>query len=277
MPGMTLTTWPPFTRSHNGVHLRGRDSGETDRPVALLLHGVSDNGACWGRTADFFHDHGYRVLCPDQRAHGRSDAPEDGYLTRDYVADALAVLDYAGAERAVIAGHSFGGRVAMHLAASAPHRVARLILLDPALGGDAADDTPEQTARARYDFFAWLREAKSKPIDQLIREQRALHPGWREDEYIAHAESKHQCSSRIWGRTGIEWMPPWRDALARITAPTLLLRGESRLGGIVPEERLPEISALNPRLEIITIAGAGHDLHRDHFAAVAGVVLQKGS
>lgn len=113
------------------------------RPV-LALHGVTGHGARWRVLADALPE--LRFLGVDLRGHGRSPwTPPWGF--EQHVVDAVGVLDALGLDRVPVVGHSFGGAVALHLARLAPDRVERLVLLDPAIGLDAADmlETAEQT------------------------------------------------------------------------------------------------------------------------------------
>ncbi|OLL73442.1 putative hydrolase [Pseudonocardia sp. Ae168_Ps1] len=70
-----------------------------------------------------------RVLALDQRGHGQSDAPLDGYDLDTLVRDLVAVLDACGVSRADVVGWSFGGQVAFRAAAAHPDRVSRLVLV----------------------------------------------------------------------------------------------------------------------------------------------------
>ncbi|HYC07404.1 MAG TPA: alpha/beta fold hydrolase [Candidatus Binatia bacterium] len=122
------------------VHRFGpsQDRGHASPDVVpvLTIHGVMGHGARFGPlAATAFPDR--RVLAPDLRGHGGStwDPPWDAAT---HVADLVAVLDEAGVERADVVGHSFGGLLATHLAVTAPDRVRRVVLLDPAIGVDAA-------------------------------------------------------------------------------------------------------------------------------------------
>jgi pimeloyl-ACP methyl ester carboxylesterase/predicted glycosyltransferase len=77
----------------------------------------------------------YRVITSDGRGHGRSDRPQEpaAYTVEEYVADAVAILDETGTDRALVAGVSRGGVHAAFLAADHPDRVAGLVLIAPAL------------------------------------------------------------------------------------------------------------------------------------------------
>jgi lipase len=125
------------------VHSFGPADG---RPV-LALHGVTGHGARWRVLADALP--GVRLIAVDLRGHGRSPwAPP--WRIEQHVADALAVLDALGLPRVAVAGHSFGGAIAVHLARTAPERVERLVLLDPAIGLDT-QDMLESAESARAD------------------------------------------------------------------------------------------------------------------------------
>lgn len=114
------------------VHIYGPDGGV---PV-LALHGVTGHGARWRVLAEALPH--VRFVAVDLRGHGRSPWTPPWNIEQ-HVADALAVLDDLGLDRVAVAGHSFGGAIALHLAHAAPERVERLMLLDPALGLDAQD------------------------------------------------------------------------------------------------------------------------------------------
>lgn len=103
--------------------------GDQDGRPVLGIHGISGFGARFGRLAGLRHDR--RWLCPDLRGHGASPATAP-WRTEEHVADLLAVLEHHEVERTDVVGHSFGGHVALHLLATAPERVHRVALLDPA-------------------------------------------------------------------------------------------------------------------------------------------------
>lgn len=102
----------------------------------LAIHGLTGHGRRWQRlTTDHLPD--VTVAAPDLLGHGRSSwaAP----WTIDANVRALAaLLDETAGEPVVVVGHSFGGAIALHLAAARPDLVAALVLLDPAIGLDGA-------------------------------------------------------------------------------------------------------------------------------------------
>lgn len=116
-----------------GMHVH--QFGPVDAAPLLALHGVTGHGARFRRLSALLPN---RVLAPDLRGHGRSPAPPPWTLERN-AADLLAVLDEHGVETAPVVAHSFGGRVALELARSAPERVGALVLLDPAVSVSPGD------------------------------------------------------------------------------------------------------------------------------------------
>ncbi len=112
------------------MQLHCRTYGDpTSRPV-VLLHGLFGSSANWGRVARQLEDR-YRLLVPDLRNHGRS-AHASVHDYPSMAADVIALLDRAKVDRAVVVGHSMGGKVAMHLALTAPRRIAGLAVVDMA-------------------------------------------------------------------------------------------------------------------------------------------------
>ena len=113
----------------------------------LALHGVTGHGGRYRRLAERGLPE-LRWLAPDLRGHGHStwDAP---WGVAQHAADLLETLDAEGVERCPIVGHSFGGLLAMELAAAAPTRFDLLVLLDPAMGlpGDEMREIAEDVRR----------------------------------------------------------------------------------------------------------------------------------
>lgn len=248
-----------------GVRLHYARGGQGS-PV-IMLHGVTDNGRYWGRTASALaarHD----VVLLDQRGHGRSDAPAAGYDLASLAADAASVLAALRIMSAAVVGHSLGARVALTLAATQPTLVSRLVLEDPPL-----DLAPARTEQQRYDRFAWLRDLKSRRRDELIAHCRAQWPWWEGDDCVVWAESKLEASPRLWGADGISIDSDWRAELRAVACPLLLVRGAVARGSLVEEAHAAEALRLARAGQDTYIAESGHSIHRDQPAAFAGAVV----
>ena len=109
------------------VHVAEAGRGE---PL-VLLHGWPQHWWCWHGVIPGLAEAGFRVLAPDLRGCGWTDAPADGPYNKEQLAtDVLALLDVLGIERAQLVGHDWGGWTAQLVALRAPERVSRLCLIN---------------------------------------------------------------------------------------------------------------------------------------------------
>jgi pimeloyl-ACP methyl ester carboxylesterase len=111
-----------------GVRLRFAQAGAADGPAILMLHGLSDSWFSFSQLLPLLPS-GVRGIAPDQRGHGESERPDDGYSMDGMAADALALMDALQLDRAVVVGHSMGSFVARRMAERAPERVAHVVLM----------------------------------------------------------------------------------------------------------------------------------------------------
>src|SRR5215217_2107988 len=109
------------------VRLHVAEAG--DGPPLLLLHGWPQHWWSWRHLIPALAEQ-HRVLAPDLRGWGWSDAPPGDYAKATFAADMLALLDAEGIDRATVVGHDWGGYTAFLLALEHPDRVERLVALD---------------------------------------------------------------------------------------------------------------------------------------------------
>jgi epoxide hydrolase 4 len=109
-----------------GTAIFVRESGEG--PPVVLLHGFPETGRCWHAVAQkLSEDH--RVLVPDLPGYGRSARPTS-YDSATLANTMAAFMEEAGAPRAAVVGHDWGGGVAFRLASSHSDRVERLAVIN---------------------------------------------------------------------------------------------------------------------------------------------------
>jgi pimeloyl-ACP methyl ester carboxylesterase len=137
----------------DGVELAVRDEGEG--PAVLLLHGFPDSSELWRHQIAALTAAGMRAIAPDLRGRGQSERPAavEDYGLRHSVADAVAVLDALGLERAHVVGHDFGAAVAWLLATAHGERVGRLVVMSVGHPNTAARRTVEQREAAWYQLL----------------------------------------------------------------------------------------------------------------------------
>jgi pimeloyl-ACP methyl ester carboxylesterase len=114
-----------------GLRFHYREYGADGAGVQpiVLLHGVASNAKIWITVGPKLGERN-RAYAPDQRGHGESDKPDNGYDFASVVEDVSAFIDELKLIRPVIVGHSWGGSVALEFAATHPDSVAGLVLVD---------------------------------------------------------------------------------------------------------------------------------------------------
>lgn len=107
-------------------------------PTAVFLHGAQHDHSVWALQSRYFAHHGFNVLALDLPGHCRSEGPAK--TTVEALADWLEqVLDAAGAERAVIIGHSMGSLIALDFAGRYPQRTLGAALVASAVPMPVSD------------------------------------------------------------------------------------------------------------------------------------------
>lgn len=124
---------------------------------------MTQRGSIFQPLAERLAGQGHAVTAVDLRGHGASGR-QPPWDTGTHVADLLETADALGIERAAWIGHSFGGRLVAALAATAPERVSKLVLLDPAL-----ELSPEFALRsAEMDRLDWSFETIDGATEALL-------------------------------------------------------------------------------------------------------------
>jgi pimeloyl-ACP methyl ester carboxylesterase len=111
----------------NGIRMHVVEQGEG--PLVLLCHGWPESWYSWRHQIRDLAAAGYRVVAPDQRGYGQTDAPQavEQYTILHLVGDMVGLLDALGAPTAVIAGHDWGAPVAWNCALMRPDRFPAVI------------------------------------------------------------------------------------------------------------------------------------------------------
>jgi len=96
----------------------------------LLVHGLASNARMWDGVAEVLAAAGHPVVAVDQRGHGRSSKPDEGYDFTTIVSDLVALIAALGWDRPVVAGQSWGGNVVIELAATHPDVLSAVAAVD---------------------------------------------------------------------------------------------------------------------------------------------------
>ena len=151
----------------DGVRLYWELYGSGEQTVLLLPTWSIIHSRHWKMQIPYLARH-CRVLTFDGRGNGNSDRPESGYEEREFAADALAVMDATGTDRAVLVSLSQGAQRALLLAAENPGRVESAVFICPAVGlGESlpwrgeyswSDELDTDDGWAKYNRHYWLRD-----------------------------------------------------------------------------------------------------------------------
>ena len=175
----------------NGIQLAVAEYGPADGPVVALLHGFPELGFSWRYQIGPLAAAGYRLLVPDLRGFGESDAPSaaEEYAIDVLARDVLGLLDHADAEQGTVIGHDWGADLAWKTAWLHPERVR-------AVGGLSVPFVPRGPApplglmRAHLgaDFYmVWFQEpgvaeaALERDVRRTLATPRVWDAAWAAD------------------------------------------------------------------------------------------------
>ena len=113
----------------NGVNLRCVVDG--DGPLVVMIHGWPESWYSWRHQIGPVRDAGYRVVVPDVRGYGGSDAPHaiEAYDMENLIGDVLGLIDHFGENQAILFGHDWGAPVVWNTTALHPDRVRAVAAL----------------------------------------------------------------------------------------------------------------------------------------------------
>lgn len=271
----------------NGLSFHYRDWGGTGQPL-VLLHGLASNAHIWDLVAPALTDR-FSVTALDQRGHGESAKPDDGYDFDSVCGDLAAFLDHLGASQPIIMGHSWGANVALELGASRPDVVAGLVFVD---GGFI---TPRSGSNTSWDEV-WERMAPPDlthfTMDELVdraREMRWVNMSRPEAETVLRNSFDTQPDGTIRPRLSRDnhmkivralWDRQPSDLFPSVQAPVLVMptrrEGEEprRAGGLSKGERVALAESLLPRVRTVWLEDSIHDVPLQHPELVADTLLQ---
>ncbi len=266
------------------VHLHVSVDGEGNEPALLFLHGLTDSSAASRWIVPRLADR-YRVVSLDFRGHGRSDRAA-GYVTPDFLNDAVTACEQVAGAGCVVIGWSFGGLIGAALAQQRPDLVRALfledpVLVDPAVRSDLLGDDGVMVRdifAGAEEFFAhvaqWQRDGLSVEEVASVLESMTSPLGvpyseaYFPDSIRALAEGRLQFD--LGALDDFATARSSRDAelvfdpARPIDVPGLVLAGDPSVPGVrtrpIDIERL---RATSPRINHETIHGAGHFMHAE--------------
>ncbi len=264
----------------NGIRMHYVVAGEGE--TVLLLHGFPESWYSWRHQIAALAPH-YRVIAPDLRGYDETET-RGPYDTETLQTDVLGLLDYAGAERAHVVAHDWGGAIAWLLAIGHPERVQSLTVCNiphPALFQRGLRRNPRQMLSSWYILFfqvPWLPERMlaARSYHNLARMLiNDCRPGTftRDDVLfmLASWRLKGLGGGINWYRALLRHPRRLPDPVPTVTAPTLMIWGEddSALGSELADGTEKYVEDF----ELKRLANTSHWVQQEDPRAVNEMVL----
>jgi pimeloyl-ACP methyl ester carboxylesterase len=229
----------PTITTDDGVALYAETTG-AGAPL-LFIHEFAGDHRSWEPQVRFFSG-GYRCITYAARGYPPSDVPGDGaaYSQERAVADAVAVLDGLGVDRAHVVGLSMGGFTTLHLTLRRPARVGSAVVAGAGYGAQ-----PERAEAFRAESEAIAAAFENEGAGRVatryavgparVQFQNKNPRGWAE---FAAALAGHSALGAALTMRGVQAARPslygLRDELARVRTPVLLIAGDEDEGCLEP-------------------------------------------
>lgn len=247
------------------------DEGPRDGAPVVLIHGFAAWAYGWREQRRALAAAGYRVLAVDLLGYGGTSRPTGPlYATAAQARVVLGALDALGIGAAHVVGHSFGGRVALYLAISAPARVRRLVVICP----EAFSTTRPPIALVTgipLIGHALAFGALAPPFVKLgLRSLTRTH-AWLTDEvaagYAAPLRVQGTADAQVWqARSPKDGGLSVPEHLASVHAPTLIIWGAE--DPVFPAAEARRLAAIIPDARARILSTTGHLPHEEHAAVV---------
>ncbi|MGZ3250543.1 MAG: alpha/beta fold hydrolase [Croceibacterium sp.] len=269
--GTTLSRDHATGRVRSGdVEIFYRRFGPPGRTPTLIVHGLSYFSYDWiGVATRIAADR--EVVAIDMRGFGQSEAsPTRDYKLETLGADVIAVLDHLGWRRAVLMGHSFGGRVCLATAGRHPDRTAALICVDfaPDIGPAGRRQVAERIGR-QPDVFASVDAARAYdghadvPAAAPLRARYEAFLKQTENGYVLRRDLAFRDNFKRALEAGHSPPVPaflW-PMLSALEIPVLVIRASE--SDMFAPETLAKTRAANARIAAVELVGS-HDLAGDN-------------
>jgi 2-succinyl-6-hydroxy-2,4-cyclohexadiene-1-carboxylate synthase len=232
----------------------------------VLLHGFSGTRHAWDAVAAQLSAQRYLPLALDLPGHGDA-AEQDAPIT---FSSCVASVLTRSPERCVLCGYSLGGRVAMHVALTAPERVTRLVLVSTSAG----IEDPTERAERRLADRRLADELERIPFERFIERWRTQPLFAREPAEVGELAREDQRRNRpdalaaVLRGIGTGEMAPMWDRLGELTMPVTVVAGERDTKFRALGQRM---TALIPNAELVVIPG-GHGLPLESPQALTAVL-----
>ena len=291
MSQQTNSVAPGVAPEHRWVDIRPDEGGlplhlqvwpGAGRPI-VLLHGLSSNARTWELVAPYLAAAGHAVYAVDQRGHGHSEKPDDGYDFVTVTDDLLRLCDLLGLAAPVIAGQSWGGNVVLTFAARFPARAAGLVLVDGGyidLQMQPENSWEEVSVRLRPPSLTGTPRAYLKTLIQ------SSHPDWSDEGVeatLANFETLPDETVRPWLTLDRHlrilhalWSQRPGELYGAVAVPALIAVADDPSNPTWMAVKAQQVAAAQTALSQVTVEwfpATAHDIHVHRPAALATAIV----
>lgn len=205
----------------------------------LFVHGYAGCAETWERQINYF-SRDYRVVAPDLRGHGQSDAPTTRYTMPELVADLYAISQQLDLPRQFdLIGHSFGGSICVEYASAHPEQIAHLVL---------------------------IATAGEYPVPRLVAlgyrlPTALLRPVW---DYRPRWNAELHVMKRMANNNMLQWRG-W-GLMRTLRTPTLVITGERDT--YFPRQVIEQVAQTIPGAERVDVGASKHKIQLERHQAV---------
>jgi pimeloyl-ACP methyl ester carboxylesterase len=273
----------PFRRRvevADGVELSLQEWPGRDRAF-VLVHGLASNAHTWDLVAAHLSAHGHHVVAVDQRGHGHSDKPGQGYGFDEVTSDLKALVQRLGLTSPIVAGQSWGGNVVLDFAARSPGLLGGLVLVDGGFidlsrEGDSWDNVADRLRPPNL---------LGTPRLQMLERMRSFHPDWSETQLsmqMANFETLDDGTIRPWlslahhmeiVRALYHQKPAALYGHVRVPALIAVAPGPSAGRQAAKQHEVEAAERAMPRVRVRWFNDSVHDIHVDKPVDLAGWML----
>lgn len=270
-----FVTLPGLDGAETQVYVERAGALRADETPVVLLHGFGGSSYAWRRLMPSLARH-HRVIAPDLYGFGYTERPEElsGYTATAQSRLVVELLDALGHRSAHLVGHSYGGAIALTVAARHPERVSSLVLVDSAAPSYPRTRRHPLAALPPYAYlYVRVLGLRTGFVERVL--ERSYH-----DDSLASPEQVEAYRDRLRiegvarayrGLTAPQPDPGPEVELEEIEVPTLVLWGsEDPLISVETGRRATERM---PRSVFRQIPGAAHAPHEERPEEVADHIL----
>ena len=251
----------------DGVRVHWERYGDSDPAILFLPSWTIIHSRLWKAQLPYFGRH-FRALTFDPRGNGLSDHPADPalYHEEEFAADALAVMDAVGVERAFLVAPSLAAQRALLVAANHPERVEGLVFIGPTLPFapnhpgqfESPPDVPRESYEGweKFNFHYWQQDFRG--FLEFFWAQAFPEPHSTKQLEDCVTWGLETTPEALVNSVIVGWMDSEDDArelLGRVACPVLVVHGEQ--DGLMPHER-GRLVAEAAGAELVSIASGGH-------------------